>query len=211
VVDVSLSDYGEKLFGAEDPTLRSMREDAEREGIPAIQVSPELGRLLQLMVKVSGAKSILEIGALFGYSSLLMARALPADGRVVSLEVNPKHAAIARRNLEQAGLEGKVDIREGAAIDTLSSLTGPFDLVFIDADKESYPQYLDAALRLTRRGSVIIADNVWRGGAVTDPRDETTRAIAEFNHRIANEPRLLSTLISHRDCGDAASVSYVEQ
>lgn len=209
MVDASLSEYGAKLFGGEDRTLRSMREGAEREGIPAIQVSEELGRLLQLMVMVRGAMTILEIGALFGYSSLLMARVLPADGRVVSLEVNPKHAAIARRNLEQAGEASKVEVREGAAIETLRSLSGPFDVVFIDADKESYPQYLDASLRLTQPGSVIIADNVWRDGAVTDPHDETTRAMAEFNHRIANDPRLFSTLISHRDCGDAASVSYV--
>lgn len=211
MVDASLSDYGEKLFGGEDPTLRAMREAADREGLPAIQVSAELGRVLQLMIKVSSAKSVLEIGSLFGYSSVLMARALPPDGRVVSLEVNPKHAAIARQNLEQAGVSDKVEVREGAAIDTLQSLVGPFDVVFIDADKESYPQYLDAALRLTRPGSVIIADNVWRGGAVTDPHDETTRAMAEFNHRIGSDSRLFSTLISHRDCGDAASVSYVQQ
>lgn len=211
MVDVSLSGYGEKLFGGEDSTLRSMREAAQREDLPAIQVSEELGRVLQLMIKVSGAKSVLEIGALFGYSSLLMARVLPAGGRVVSLEVNPKHAAIARQNLEQAGVGDKVEVHEGAAVDTLRSLVEPFDLVFIDADKESYPQYLDAALRLTRAGSVIIADNVWRGGAVVDPHDETTRAIAEFNHRIATDPRLFSTLIGHRDCDDAASVSYVQR
>lgn len=211
MVDVSLSAYGEKLFGGEDPTLRSMREAAQREGLPAIQVSEELGRVLQLMIKVSGATSVLEIGALFGYSSLLMVRALPAGGRVISLEVNPKHAAMARQNLQQAGVGDKVEVREGAALDTLGTLSGSFDLVFIDADKESYPQYLDAALRLTHAGSVIIADNVWRGGAVTDPHDETTRAMAEFNHRIATDPRLFSTFISHRDCGDAASVSYVQR
>lgn len=207
----SLSTYASDLLGGEAPVFASMRREAAAEGLPAIQVSEDLGRLLQLTIMLSGAKRVLEIGALFGYSSLLMAQALPADGQAISLEVSPKHAAIARQNLQAAGVGDKVEVREGNALDTLDSLSGPFDLVFIDADKESYPQYLDAALRLTGPGAVIIADNVWRGGAVMNPGDETTRAVAEFNRRVATDPQLFTTFVGHRDCGDAASISYVRR
>lgn len=208
MVEASLSDYATSLLGGEDAVLRAMREEAEQQGLPAIQVSEDLGRLLQATILMSGTKSILEIGALFGYSSLLMARVLPPDGHITSLELDHRHATIARRNLDRAGVGALVDVREGNALDTLATLSGPFDLVFIDADKPSYPQYLDAATRLTQPGGIIIADNLWRGGTVLHPDDDTSRAIAAFNERIAQDPRLFSIFVGHRDCSDAASISY---
>ncbi|HEX6507269.1 MAG TPA: class I SAM-dependent methyltransferase, partial [Chloroflexota bacterium] len=138
--DPSLADYVEDLFGSEDEQLKAMRLEAEREGIPTIQVPFELGRLLQILIVQSGARQILEIGTLFGYSTVLMARALPQNGRITSLEVSPKHADIARRNVETAHLSDRAEIVLGPAAESLSGLpASSFDLVFIDADKRSYP------------------------------------------------------------------------
>ncbi len=210
--DTSISQYTTTLFGGEDPLLEQMRQDAIAEGLPPIQVSVELGRLLQLTTMMLGARRVLEIGALFGYSSILIARALPEDGKIITLELEPKHVEVTTRNLERAGMANKVQVRQGNALDALQTLQGEsFDLVFIDADKESYPQYLDWALRLTRAGSVIIADNVWRGGGVVHPDDQATRALADFNNRLASNPKLFSTIVAHKDCQDAASISYVRQ
>lgn len=206
----SLRQYAEQLFGGEDPLLRQMREEAAAEGLPAIQVPSDLGRLLGLLVRESGAQRILEIGTLFGYSGTLLARALPADGRLVTLEANAKHAGIAQRNFERAGVAGKVELREGPALTTLEGMRQErFDLVFIDADKENYPAYLDWALRLTHPGALIVADNVWRGGEVTHPEDEAARAMATFNQAVARNTHLLAAIIPTRDCEDAAMVSWV--
>ncbi|MHB1102135.1 MAG: O-methyltransferase [Devosia sp.] len=140
------------------------------DGLPPIDVSPPQGRLLNLLVRMSGARRVLEIGTLGGYSTIWMARALPEDGKLVTLEFEPRHAAVAKANIERAGLSGKVDIRVGKAIDNLPKVAaegmGPFDFVFIDADKPSNPQYLDWALKLSRSGTVIVLDNVIRDGAV---------------------------------------------
>jgi predicted O-methyltransferase YrrM len=167
-------------------------------GLPAIDVAPNQGKLLYLIAQLLGARSILEIGTLGGYSTIWLARALPAGGTLVTLEVDPKHADVARANLARAGLTQVVDMRVGRALDTLAALAGQvFDLVFIDADKPNNPAYLAWALRLTRPGSAIVVDNVVREGAILDatsddPRIQGTRSLFEA---IAREPRLEATAI----------------
>jgi caffeoyl-CoA O-methyltransferase len=164
--------------------------------MPAIQISPLQGRLLQLLAAACGARKILEIGALAGYSGIWLARALPAGGRLISLEISEKHAAVARASLERAGLSERAEVRVGPGDQLLPALISeaPFDLVFIDADKPGYPTYLDWALRLTRPGSIIVADNCVRGGAPF--RDDTTDpghlAVRAYDERVASDPRLLS-------------------
>ena len=186
--------YVEDLFEPSDEILEAALRDSRRAGLPEINVSPNQGRLLQLLTEISGARRILEIGTLGGYSAIHFARALPDDGTMISLEIDDHHAGVARDNLERAGLSEKVEIRVGDAHDLLSALIegdeGPFDVIFIDADKESYPEYLDASLRLARSGTLILGDNAIRGGTVLDPRDATARATREFNERIARDPRL---------------------
>ena len=186
--------YVEDLFSTSDDTLEAALRDSRRAGLPEINVSPNQGRLLQLLTEISGARRILEIGTLGGYSAIHFARALPDDGTMISLEIDDHHAGVACDNLERAGLSEKVEIRVGDAHDLLSALIegdeGPFDVIFIDADKESYPEYLDASLRLARSGTLILGDNTIRGGTVLDPRDATARATREFNERIARDPRL---------------------
>ena len=191
--------YVEDLFSTSDDTLEAALRDSRRAGLPEINVSPNQGRLLQLLTEIAGARRILEIGTLGGYSAIHFARALPDDGTMISLEIDEHHAGVARNNLERAGLSEKVEIRVGDAHDLLSSLIdsdeGPFDVIFIDADKESYPEYLDASLRLARSGTLILGDNTIRGGTVLDPRDATARATREFNERIARDPRLSGVVL----------------
>jgi predicted O-methyltransferase YrrM len=188
--------YIENLFGPSDEVLEAALRDSRRGGLPQINVSPNQGRLLRLLVELAGARRILEIGTLGGYSAIHLARGLPDDGALLSLEIDEHHADVARKNVERAGLSGVVKIRVGDAHELLSALVendeGPFDLVFIDADKEGYPDYLDASLRLVRPGSLILGDNTIRGGTVLDPKDATARATREFNERIARDPRLFS-------------------
>lgn len=180
-----------------DPALEAALSANAAAGLPSIDVSPAHGRLLTILAGMLGARSILEIGTLGGYSTICLARALPADGRLTTLELLPRHAEIARTNLERAGLSERVDIRVGPAVETLRELTGPFDFIFIDADKESNVAYLEQALRLSRPGSVIVCDNVVRDGRILDRADATpaiagTRALYD---RLAAEPRLLSTAV----------------
>jgi len=184
-----------------DPALSAALQDSNAAGLPQINVSPSQGKLLQLLAQVQGARSILEIGTLGGYSTIWLARALPRDGRLISLEAEPKHAEVARANIERAGLADNVEIRCGRALDTLPQLVvenrGPFDLVFIDADKPGYPDYLEWALKLSRRGSLIIADNVVRDGAVADSasRDPGVRGVRRFIEMLAAEPRVSASVI----------------
>ena len=186
--------YIEDLFTPQDEALESAHAESQRAGLPEIHVSPNEGKLLQLLAELTGARRILEIGTLGGYSTIFLARGMPDDGRLISLEINERHAGIARRNIERAGLAERVEIRVGDARELLAELAerdeGPFDLIFIDADKESYPEYLDWSLRLSREGSLILGDNAIRGGSVLDPEDATARATREFNERIASDPRL---------------------
>jgi len=193
--------YVTELLLPADPVLAAALEASTAAGLPSIQVSPPQGRLLELLARLQGARSILEIGTLGGYSTICLARALPPGGRLVTLELEPRHAAVARENLARAGLGGVVELRLGPAADTLAQLAaegaGPFDLVFIDADKAGYPDYLAASLRLARRGSVILADNVVRHGAVADPAcaDPAVQGVRRFHALVAAEPRVRATVI----------------
>lgn len=190
----------EQLIPA-DAALDAALAASTAAGLPAIQVSAAQGKMLQLLAQAIGARRILELGTLGGYSTIWLARALPADGRLVTLEFDPKHANVARGNLAQAGLAGKVDVRVGRAIDTLPQLVaenaGPFDLIFIDADKVGYPAYFPWALQLSRPGTVIIADNVVRQGAVADPAspDASVQGVQRFTELVAGEPRVSATTI----------------
>lgn len=191
---------GDTLLG-EDEALREAVEAAEAAGLPSIQVSPPQGRLLQLLVRLVGAKRILEFGTLGGYSAILMARALPEDGRLITLEAVPEYAEVARRSFEGAGVEDRVEIRVGPALEALPDLeeeaAGPFDFVFIDADKANSPNYCAWALDHTRPGGLIVADNVVRDGALADPQCDDEKAIAQrrLHEMLADEPRVSATTI----------------
>ena len=182
----SVDRYLTDLLLPSDPILEAALEDSRSAGLPAINVSPAQGKLLQLLARIRGATNILEVGTLGGYSTIWLARALPTGGKLVTLEYEPKHAAVARKNIERAGLSGCVEIRLGKAIETLPQLEaegrGPFDLVFIDADKPSTADYFHWSLRLTRPGSLIIVDNVVRKGNVIDAasEDENVRGVRRF-------------------------------
>ncbi len=180
-----------------DPALDAAQAAAAAAGLPAISVSAPQGKLLQLLARTVGARDILEIGTLAGYSAIWLARALPPGGRLVTLEADPKHAEVARANMAGAGLAGLADVRLGKALDTLPTLTGPFDLSFIDADKANIPDYFDWALKLSRPGSLIVVDNVVRGGAVLDGQspDPSVKGVRRFNAMLAVETRVSATTI----------------
>ena len=189
------------LFVPPDDALDAALEASRAAGLPPINVAPNQGKLLNLIARMIGARSILEVGTLGGYSTIWLGRALPDDGRLVTLELDPAHAEVARANLERAGLLGKVSIRAGRAADSLAELAaegaGPFDLVFIDADKPSNPVYFEWALRLTRPGGLIVVDNVVRHGAVADPdsADPGVQGTRRVNEMMASEPRVSATEI----------------
>jgi predicted O-methyltransferase YrrM len=193
--------YLADLFVPPDPALAGALEASAAAGLPAINVSPNLGKFLHLVARVQGARSILEIGTLGGYSTIWLARALPPDGRLITLEADPKHAAVARANFVRAGLAEVIELRLGPALDTLPQLAaegrGPFDLIFIDADKRNNPAYLGWALRFSRRGSLIVADNVVRKGAVLDEanQDADIQGVRLFNELLAAEPRVSATAL----------------
>ncbi len=184
------------LFGGADPVQAETLRSSTAAGLPDIQVSALQGQLLQLLVRVQGAHRILEIGTLGGYSSIWMARALPPGGRLITLELEPRHAEVARANFVRAGLADRVEVRVGRAVDSLAQLVAQgapaFDFVFIDADKESYPEYLSWAVQLARPGTLLVADNVIRNGTIIDPDhpDPRVRGIRKFFEKMAAEPRL---------------------
>jgi caffeoyl-CoA O-methyltransferase len=189
-----------QLFGdASDPVLEGALRRAEEAGLPAIQISAPQGRLLQVLAMACGARSILEVGTLGGYSTIWLARALPDDGHLLSLELEPTHAEVARENLREAGLADRVEVRVGRALDVLDELrssgAGPFDLVFIDADKPPYTEYLHAAIELSRPGTLIVGDNVVREGRILDPGDDEAAAgVARFNSALASDPRVTGAI-----------------
>lgn len=197
----SVDRYLDDLLVGRDTVLEAALQASVDAGLPAIAVSPTQGKLLNLLARVRGARTILEIGTLGGYSTIWLARALPADGHVVTLERDPKHAEVARANIERAGLTARVEVRLGRALDTLQQLgaenAGPFDLIFIDADKPSLPEYFQWALRLSRPGTLIAIDNVVREGAVIDStsRDASVQGVRRLNELMASEPRVSATAI----------------
>jgi predicted O-methyltransferase YrrM len=184
-----------------DPALDAALEASAAAGLPAIGVAPNQGKLLMLLARLQGARRILEIGTLGGYSTIWLARALPPGGRLVTLEADPEYAGVARANLARAGFADVAEVRVGPAAESLPRLAeegaGPFDVVFIDADKPSTPEYFRWALRLARRGTLIVVDNVVRDGAVIDgdSEDPAVRGIRRFNELAAAEPRVSATAI----------------
>ncbi|MFC5891019.1 O-methyltransferase [Kitasatospora sp. CM 4170] len=192
--------FTDRLIG-HDPELEAAAAAADRAGLPHIAVAPNQGKLLHLLALTQGARRILEVGTLGGYSAIWLARALPADGRLITLEIDPRHAEVARGNLARAGLDGVAEVRIGPAADTLARLVAdgvePFDLVFIDADKQSNPEYFARALELTRPGSLIVVDNVVRAGAVADAAstDPAVTATRRLHDLIAAEPRVSATSV----------------
>lgn len=191
----TLQNYINKLFAPEDDALISTREEMQRQGVPGINVSASEGKLLHLLALLSGAKRILEIGTLGGYSTIWLARALPPDGKLISLEIDPHHAQVARHNLENAGMAHRVEVRVGPAAETLKQLQTsgepPFDLVFIDADKDGYPQYLELSLPLIRDGGLILADNTLSHAAMGSGADT---GIDLYNTTVAAHPDLVSII-----------------
>jgi predicted O-methyltransferase YrrM len=191
--------YITDLLVPSDPALEAALEASTAAGLPAINVAPNQGKLLSLLAQALNARSILEIGTLGGYSTIWLARALPADGRLITLEVERKHAEVAQANIARAGLTDKVDLRLGRALDTLPQLAaenrGPFDLIFIDADKTNNADYFSWAVRLSRPGTLIIIDNVVRKGAVIDAtsRDANVQGVRRLNEALAKEPRVSAT------------------
>ena len=193
-----MSDYAamdalyDELLGTEDEALRAARLSTGPAGMPAIEVSAQHGKLLSLYARLTGARRALEIGTLAGYSTIWLARGVGPQGSVVTLEYEPRHAEIARQNLERAGVADRVEVIVGAALDTLPTLQGPFDLFFIDADKENNLAYLEAAIALSEPGALIIVDNIARGGRVLDPDPQDRQAIAvrETIALMGRHPRL---------------------
>jgi len=184
-----------------DPVLDAALAASNDAGLPAIAVAPNQGRFLMILAHAIGARLILEMGSLGGYSTIWLARALPADGKLITLEADAKHAEVARANIARAGFADKVELRLGKALDTLPAIAaeglGPFDLIFIDADKGNYPGYLEWALRLSRPGTLIIGDNVVRDGKVIDAADTdpSVQGVRRMNEIIAGEQRLTATAI----------------
>jgi predicted O-methyltransferase YrrM len=198
--------YIADLLVPPDPALDAALQASAAAGLPPIAVPPNQGKLLHLLARVQGARTILELGTLGGYSTIWLARALPSGGRLVTLEADPQYAEVARANIEQAGLADVVELRVGLAGDSLAQLVaedrGPFDLIFIDADKKGNPEYFEWALKLARRGSLIITDNVVRAGVILDPAGEDPsvgnvgiKGIRRFYEMLAREPRVSATAI----------------
>jgi len=202
-----------QLFAAEDEGLQYALAAAKEGGLPEIQISPIQGKFLQLLAAACHTRKILEIGSLAGYSGIWLARSLPEGGRLITLEVNPHHAQVVRSSFARAGVDNRAEVRVGRALDLLPQLESeaPFDLVFIDADKPPYPQYLDWALRLTRPGSIIVADNcIRRGAALHESDDEGTAGLYEYNRRVASDPRLVSLVLPmDEDFTDGYAISVV--
>lgn len=197
----AVDEYLADLFVPNDPALAAALAESEAAGLDPISVSPMQGKLLNLLVQLKGARRILEIGTLGGYSTIWMARALAEGGKLISLELQEKHAAVARKNVERAGLADQVEIRVGAALELLQALqaegAAPFDLIFIDADKENIPGYYEGSMKLSRKGTLIIVDNVIRDGAVVDAgsEDVSIQGVRRFNALVAADSRVTTSTV----------------
>ncbi|HZU11136.1 MAG TPA: O-methyltransferase [Pseudacidobacterium sp.] len=190
----AVDNYIDSILGATDPALDAALEAVRAAGLPQISVTASQGKLLHLLAKLQGAKRILEIGTLGGYSTIWMARALPKNGKLVTIEADAKHARVAAENIARAGLSEKVELRKGKALSVLPELEGPFDLIFIDADKRNNPRYFEWALKLARKGSLIIVDNVVREGEIldADSADPDIRGTRKLFELMAAEPRVMA-------------------
>ena len=197
----SVDNYLGEVLVRQDRHLDEAVAASDAAGLPSIQVSPPQGKLLEILIEMMGAKSILEVGTLGGYSTIWMARSLPDDGHVVTIEIDPKHAQVAQENFDRAGLSGKIDLRTGNAREILPAMiqegAGPFDFSFIDADKASNPDYFGWALEMSRPGSVIIVDNVIRDGHVVeaDSEDASVKGVRRLNEVMAGNPRISVTAL----------------
>ncbi|HXJ32120.1 MAG TPA: O-methyltransferase [Gemmatimonadales bacterium] len=199
--DERLQRYAAELFAVEDPILARVRaRHAERE-LPPIHISPDEGKLLHVLVRLVAARRVLEIGSLAGYSGIWLARALPADGLLTTLEVDPHHAGLARQAYEEAGLGGRVRLLEGDARDTLRTLEPGFDVVFLDADKEPLPEYFEWSVRLLRNGGLLLCDNAFLHGTVVEADNDSpaTEGVRAFNRLAASDPRVVSAIVPLRD------------
>jgi predicted O-methyltransferase YrrM len=212
-----IDDYIQSLNPPDEALLHAL-EESDRQGLPQINVSTNEGRLLYMLAKMRGARRILEIGTLGGFSTINLARALPDYGKLISLEYSTKHAEVARANIAHAGLSDRVEVRVGSGLDLLPQLDangeGPFDLFFIDADKENYPGYLEWCIKLSRPGSVILSDNLIRDGKVLNPPPDDTSAvaIAEYNKTITSDPRLETIIVPiAREYIDALGITIVRE
>ena len=198
---VDVDRYFTEMFIPPDNALTASLDASRAAGLPDISVAPNQGKLLHLLVQMTKSRRVLEIGTLGGYSTIWMARALPMDGKLVTLELDAKHAAVATANFDRAGLAGVIELRHGAAIQSLEHLlhegADPFDLVFIDADKANIPSYFEYALQLTKRGSVIIVDNVVRNGGVidADSADVSIVGVRKFSEMVSRDPRVTATVL----------------
>jgi caffeoyl-CoA O-methyltransferase len=197
----AVDEYISGLFEQEDSSLTATEQSIKESNIPPISISPNQGKFLQMLAQLCHAKKILEIGTLAGYSTIWLARALPKDGKLITLEYEPLHARVAQKNIDRAGLTSIVEIREGKGLDLLPKLVeegaGPFDMIFIDADKPPYKEYFDWSLKLSRPGTLIVADNVIREGKVLNDKnsDEMVTGVKRFNAALAANPAVTATII----------------
>jgi predicted O-methyltransferase YrrM len=193
--------YYSDLFVPSDPVLEAALEASDAAGLPSHHVAANQGKFLMLLAQIQGARRILEIGTLAGYSTICLGRALPADGHLITLEADPRHAQVARQNIDRAAVAHLVELRQGPALDSMRQLEAegqaPFDFIFIDADKPGNPDYFDWSLRLSRPGTVIVADNVVRGGAVVDAEsaDPRVQGIRRFNGLVTAHPHVTATVL----------------
>ena len=195
------SEYVNELFTREDATLRYVRQQTVAHGIPLISLEPNEAKLLQMLVRLCGAERVVEVGTLAGYSGICIARALPAHGKLITIEVSSVHAEVARTHIEYAGLADKVTVMQGAGIEVLPKLAGdaPYDLMFIDADKGNYHNYLAWAAENLRVGGAVVADNAFWQGYIFNPQTEDDHAMVEFNRTLAAHPQFDSTIIEVGD------------
>jgi predicted O-methyltransferase YrrM len=201
VVDERLQRYIEELFAVEDSVLARVRARHAEAGLPPIHISPDEGKLLHVLLRAAGARTVLEIGALAGYSGIWLARALPPEGRLTTIEMDPRHAALARQAYAEAGVAGQVRLLEGEARAVLRTLDPGFDAVFVDADKEPMAEYFRESVRLLRVGGLLLCDNAFFHGAVVDQSDRSAQAegVRAFNRLAATDPRVVSAVIPIRD------------